>query len=63
MVKYDPFNSLYRVICSNAEESLGNEAAALKFYKKAVQLNHANGVYLQGLADEEMLKLNRFVGG
>ena len=50
-IKYDPFNSLYRVIYSNAEESLGNEAAAFASYKKAVRLNPAKGIYLQGLAD------------
>ncbi|MFH1935724.1 MAG: O-antigen ligase family protein [Pseudomonadota bacterium] len=51
MIKYDPFNSLYRVIYSNAEKSLGNEAAAFESYKKAIRLNPASGVYLQGLAD------------
>ncbi len=51
MIKYDPINSLYRVIFGQAEKSLENEAAAFAAYKKAIRLNPANGVYLQGLAD------------
>lgn len=49
-IKYDPFNSLYYMMLGNAEQSLSRDETAFEYYKKAIRLNPANGVYLQTLA-------------
>ena len=49
-IKYDPLNSLYYTIFSSAEKALSHEEAAFEYYKKAVRLNPANGVFLQEMA-------------
>ena len=50
-IKYDPFDSLYYTFFGDAKNSLGYEEAAFLYYKKALLLNPANGLYLQVLAD------------
>ncbi len=50
-IKYDPLNSLYYTIFSNAEKALSNEETAFKYYKRAIRLNPANGVLLQVMAE------------
>ncbi len=50
-IKYDPFNPLNYMIFGNAEIALDREESAFTYFKKAVRLNPANGVYLQTLAE------------
>lgn len=50
-IKYDPLNSLYYMMLGNAEQSLSRDETAFEYYKKALWLNPANGVYLQTLAE------------
>jgi len=50
-IKYDPFNSLYYMIFGNAEKALEREESAFAYFKKALRLNPANGVYLQTIAE------------
>lgn len=53
---FDPLEAKYKYAIANAERLLSNNTAALKYYKKSVQLNPADGEYLQrtGLVMSEL---------
>ncbi len=55
---FDPLESQYHYAVANIERILSNNDAAINHYKKSVQLNPANGEYLQrfGLIMSELKK-------